>query len=213
MKKVALSTLLCLFYLLVKSQDTIYLQNGNIVIGKIVQIDEQLVKYSDLPEDDSLKHVIIKDDILKISYSNVSKKLFLREAARNSIMVANNFNGTFLNYPIIFNSGKYFINYIPVDNFRVDKVLKSRDNKTVNSLIKSSHRLKIASQIFFYSTIPFGMATMVYATGTLSKIEYEFPLFLSAAVFSFGAGIAINSESKSRRREAVERYNKIYFDY
>ena len=72
-----ISVLFCLLQLSAKSQDTIYFVGGKVIIGEIVQIDKQHIKYRTSKREHALNYEVNKNEILQICYSASSKEFFL----------------------------------------------------------------------------------------------------------------------------------------
>lgn len=205
-----ISVLLCLLNLRVKGQDTIYFVGGKVIIGEIVQIDKQHVKYRTSKREHALNYEVNKNEILQICYSTKSKEFFLKEDLKSFIKPGGIATGL-KNNPISFSSGIYMINYFPLDFKKLDEILLAKEDVTINKLVLASKRRKIASRILFYGAIPLGLFSLVSAAS--SKSEYAFPLVFGGATLALSAGIVLGVNSKSKRREAVDIYNRVYFDF
>lgn len=63
----------------VKSQDTLYLKNGNFIAAKVIEIGTQEIKYKKVQNPDGPMYVINKADVAMIEYASGYKDIFGQE--------------------------------------------------------------------------------------------------------------------------------------
>ncbi len=198
----------------IKAQDTIYEKGGSIIIGKILEVNLENIKYKKYYSTDSVVVTERKDNLLFVKYSNETKEFFFLEISDRSKQKSDRASKIIPidKFPISFYQGEYRINSFQLDNKKIDDLLLAKNNSEISGLVNKSHKIIRASRICTFSIIPLGLF-FFYTAIAGSDVKY-----LTEATFGVGSlcltsGIIFAVRGKSKRRQAVDLYNKTYFDY
>lgn len=213
------------------AQDTIYKRNGDILFGKILEVNLSEVKFKNWNNLEGPTYSLLRAELFMIRYKNGSKDLFLEEQKASTDDYATNrksasntkSNLNIADLPISIDGYRYSISYINLAPKRVDNLLIQRDNKQISLMIRSAQTDKRTSKLLSFAPIACGVGAYVTLIAGSIRSTYTYNgsipsnylalsgLFVAAGIGTTVSSFVLNARSKKMRKKAVELYNLTYF--
>ena len=236
--KIKIATLLTFVFSIAfaQAQDIIIKKNGDEIKCKVMEISSTQVNYKLQQINDSIVNPILsvaKAAVFMIKYENGTKDVFSTtptsetntdDYAPNKAQIKKNvFLSSQDEQPITIWGNHYEVGYFNLNPRSVDKIVQAKQNPQINRLIKSAHDDKTTSKILGFSSIGFGVGAYImlivaveqqsnYYRNNNGNSSLAFAgLLCAAGIASVTTSIVLNSQSKKKRKEAVELYNLTYF--
>lgn len=227
-----LSTLLLFLSLFHKeshAQDTIFKKNGDMLYTRILEIRPNEISYKLISNPDGPIYLVSPKEIKLIRFSNGTKQLFeSAESMDQDYARRRDLNRTkdgipdLYNFPIHREGNLYDIGFINLPPLQVDRLLLQRSDKQINLMAKEARKNKRLSKLLTFATIPCGVgfytgliisSSVNSNYGNLAPTAYLISgTFAIAGIGSTVAAFVLNARSKKIRREAVDLYNRTYFE-
>lgn len=230
------SFLICLFLAIFtcKAQDTLYKKNGEILLTKIIEVNTQTIKYTQVNSDLPI-YILDRSEVVMIRYKNGSRDVFNAESPQvNEDYVAKKIKeprSRSKNFFDIQNSiitiagNRYSIFDLKLSPQYVDAIVLNKNDKQLSLMIKAAQDTRRTSKLLGFAPIPLGVSSYIMliagslnsANTTNGGISTNY-LAVSGllAVAAIGTGIAsivLNAQSKAMRKKTVEKYNLTYFGH
>jgi hypothetical protein len=216
------------------AQDTLYKKNGDIVLAKILEVNTQTIKYSQVNSELPI-YILDRSEVFMIRYKNGSREVFNSEPnVANDEYVAQKIKAPrsrsknlvdLQNSPVTIAGNRYSISEFKLSPQYVDAIVLNRNDKQLSVMIKAAQDTRRTSKLLGFAPIPLGVSSYFLlivgslnsantVNGGISANYLALSGIMAAAAIGTGiASIVLNSQSKAMRRKAVEKYNLTYFGH
>ncbi|HRH64175.1 MAG TPA: hypothetical protein PLI68_12695 [Bacteroidia bacterium] len=216
------------------AQDTLYKKNGDKVLAKILEVNTQTIKYTQVNSELPI-YILDRSEVLSISYKNGSREVFNAEPnIANDDYVAQKIRSPrtrsknlvdIQNSPITIAGNRYSISEFRLSPPYVDAIVLNKNDKQLSVMIKAAQDTRRTSKLLGFAPIPMGVSSYFLlivgsinsantVNGGISANYLATSGLLAVAAIGTGiASIVLNAQSKAMRRKAVEKYNLTYFGH
>ena len=139
MKKIILTLITLIVPLLAISQDVIVKMDGNEILAKVLEINDEEIKYKIFSNQDGPLHVIKKSDVLEIKYPNGTTEII------NEEQEGSNKNNNKHDSKIVRVGSSYYQNSRPLSYPAVTKILGESNNIEISENWRKGNSQKATS--------------------------------------------------------------------
>ncbi len=211
MKKIILTLITLIVPLLAISQDVIVKMDGNEILAKVLEINDEEIKYKIFSNQDGPLHVIKKSDVLEIKYPNGTTEII------NEEQEGSNKNNNKHDSKIVRVGSSYYQNSRPLSYPAVTKILGESNNIEISENWRKGNSQKATSTPLIAVGVP--LVAGAITSGILlgyDILDFELegnPLFYlcviggSAGIFLTSYGIHCKTHGKKLANKAIDDYN------